>query len=102
MNRPIREKDIERVFCEEIKRLGGIPIKLTSPQRRSVPDRMPLMQNGYHCFVEVKKVYAPLTSGQEREQKRLTDLGHDVFILRRKEDAKPLAQFIHDKALSTR
>lgn len=91
MNRPIREKDIERYFCEEIKRHGGIAFKFTSPQRRSVPDRLVIMPNGYCAFVEVKKQDGVRTPGQVREQERLEALGHDVFNVYNKSDAASLA-----------
>lgn len=97
MHRPEREKDIEHYFCEEIKKRGGIAFKFTSPQRRSVPDRLCVMPNGVIAFVEVKKKGGKLSSGQEREQQRLIVLGHDVYMVWSKDEARVLAHHLATK-----
>lgn len=92
MNRPTREKDIEKYFCECVKRAGGIAYKFTSPQRRSVPDRLVVMPGGLIYFVEVKNGKSPYTEGQEREIKRLTELGQKVYTIRSKEEARVISE----------
>lgn len=37
------EKKVEEHLCKRVKELGGIAYKFTSPQRRSVPDRLVLL-----------------------------------------------------------
>ena len=37
------ERDIEAYFVKKVKDAGGVAMKFTSPQRRSVPDRIVLM-----------------------------------------------------------
>lgn len=37
------EKKVEEHLCKKVKEFGGIAYKFTSPQRRSVPDRLVLL-----------------------------------------------------------
>lgn len=37
------EKKVEEHLCKKVKEAGGIAYKFTSPQRRSVPDRLVLL-----------------------------------------------------------
>jgi len=74
----ILEKDIEEYWCRVVKGLGGIPFKFTSPQRRSVPDRMNVFPWGQIVFVEVKRPKEKSTSAQLREQNRLREMSQWV------------------------
>lgn len=49
------EKEIEAHLVRRVKEAGGIAYKFTSPQRRSVPDRLVLMPGGRALFVECKR-----------------------------------------------
>ncbi len=69
-----KEKHIEAHLVKRIKQLGGIPYKFTSPQRRSVPDRLCVLPHGYVLFVEVKRPGQEPTESQYRELERLQDL----------------------------
>jgi len=40
------ERVIEAYLVQKVKELGGIAYKFTSPQRRSVPDRLCLFPTG--------------------------------------------------------
>jgi hypothetical protein len=80
----VLEKTIEAYLVREVEKLGGIAFKFTSPQRRSVPDRMCVYSYGQIDFVEVKNGAASLTTGQEREKKRLQDLGFRYYVVRSK------------------
>ena len=48
------EKEIEAYLCKRIKQLGGMCEKFTSPQKRSVPDRIITLPNNNIIFVETK------------------------------------------------
>ncbi len=75
------EAQIEKKVCDYVKSKGGIAYKFTSPARRSVPDRLMILPNGVSFFIEFKKPGGKLTSGQEREIKRLNDLRHQVWVV---------------------
>jgi len=75
-----REKKVEAFLVKEVKKLGGVAYKFTSPNRRSVPDRLVVLPGLKPKFVELKATGEVPTPGQEREIKRLRDLKQEVFI----------------------
>lgn len=79
------EKEIEAWLTVEAKRRGGIAYKFTSPQRRSVPDRLVLMPDGKMLFVECKRPGGKPTEAQAREHERIRALGFPVFVMDSKE-----------------
>lgn len=88
----ILEKDVESAGCNEVVKLDGIAYKFTSPQRRSVPDRMMVLPFTPVFFVEYKKPGGKTTAGQDREIQRLRDRGHTVYVIDNIEDAKSSIQ----------
>jgi hypothetical protein len=75
------EKHIEAHLIKRIKEYGGIAYKFTSPQRRSVPDRLVLLPKGEIVFVELKAPGKHPTPLQLREHARLRELGFLVLVL---------------------
>ena len=73
------EKDIEKKACEWAKSQGWLTYKFTSPNRRSVPDRI-FVKQGHVIFIEFKRPGGRLTSGQEREIEKLVDHGAEVHV----------------------
>jgi len=69
----MQEKIIEQYLVKEVKKLGGIPYKFKSPQRRSVPDRLCIFNKKITIFVEVKATDKVPTEAQLREMERLAD-----------------------------
>lgn len=74
------EKKTENYLCEQIKKRGGHAYKFTSPQRRSVPDRLCILPDNFVFFVECKSEGVPPTDAQQREMGRLREKGVMVFI----------------------
>lgn len=81
----MREKQIEEYLRDEVKARGGLCLKFTSPQRRSVPDRICLMPHGVTIFVECKAPGQKPTPQQVREHERFRALGHTVLVIDTKE-----------------
>ena len=79
------ERDIEAHLVKRVKEAGGIAIKFTSPQRRSVPDRIVLMPGGVVWFAELKAPGKKPTEALEREHARLRALGFRVEVIDSKE-----------------
>ena len=69
----MQEKIIEQYLVREVKKLGGIPYKFKSPQRRSVPDRLCIFTKKIMVFIEVKATGKMPTEAQLREMERLVD-----------------------------
>ncbi|MBU0593333.1 MAG: VRR-NUC domain-containing protein [Gammaproteobacteria bacterium] len=77
----MRERDIETHLVRRVREAGGISYKFTSPQRRSVPDRLVLMPKGSMYFVECKAPGCKTTRAQDREHARMRDLGFLVAVI---------------------
>jgi len=75
------EADIEQYMVRRIADLGGRAYKFTSPARRSVPDRINVLDQGRIHFVEVKRPDGRLSPGQKREIRFLRSLGHIVHVI---------------------
>ena len=86
------EKQIERYLREKVKKIGGVAYKFTSPQRRSVPDRLCLFKNGDVVFVEVKAPGKKPTPNQSREIQRLIDLGFKALVIDTREKVDSLIE----------
>ena len=82
------EKTVERELVKRVKEEGGIAYKFTSPNRRSVPDRLCLLPGGKILFVECKAPGKKPTKLQAREHERLRAMGFDVVIVDNKKDAR--------------
>ena len=82
----MQEKIIEQYLVREVKKLGGIPYKFKSPQRRSVPDRLCIFDNNIMAFVEVKATGKKPTEAQWREMDRLILKGQWVLWMDSKSD----------------
>ncbi len=74
------ESEIEKAVCDYAKSKGLISYKFTSPNRRSVPDRLFCGPDGIHFFIEFKAPGKKPTVKQQREIDRLQRLGHHVFV----------------------
>lgn len=88
------ERTVEAYLVKKVKEAGGIAYKFTSPQRRSVPDRICLFPGGRIVFVEVKAPGKKPTSLQAREHVRLDDYGHTVAVIESKEGVDGLLRTV--------
>lgn len=89
----MREVQIENYLVREIKKLGGLCWKFTSPGQKGVPDRIILLPKGKVIFVELKTETGRLSVLQQRTITVLENLGHRTYVLKSKEEVK---QFIEE------
>lgn len=75
------EKDIEKLFRDEIKKAGGEAYKFTSPGNDGVPDRIVMLPGGRIVFVELKTDTGKLSKLQELQCRQIADLGQTVRVL---------------------
>lgn len=89
----MRESRVESNYVKEVKDAGGKAYKFTSPGRRNVPDRLVLFKippalrkaiAKYFWFAEIKAPGKKPRPGQEREIKRLRDMGYRVDVVDKK------------------
>ena len=81
------EKTIEAALVKRVKDIGGMAEKFTSPNKRSVPDRLITMPNGHIVFVEVKSPKGKLTPLQEKDHAIRRGYGCDVRVINSMEQA---------------
>lgn len=74
------ERDIEAYLVKRCKEIGALCDKFTSPQRRSVPDRL-ITFGGRVLFVELKATGKKPTEAQVRDHERRREKGALVYWL---------------------
>lgn len=86
----IAERDVEEYLCKRVESMGGVAEKFTSPNRRSVPDRlvqwpgvqMTLSVVGAKVhFVECKAPGEKPTVQQGRDHERRRAMGFVVVVV---------------------
>lgn len=75
------ERDIEKALVARVKAIGGTAEKFTSPNRRSVPDRIVTLPGGQIVFVELKAPGKKPTDAQARDHARRRELGCRVLVI---------------------
>lgn len=78
----MREKDIEKVLVNEVRKQGGRAYKWVSPGNDGVPDRIVILPGRPPVFVELKTETGKLSALQEVQITRLRELGQDVRVLK--------------------
>lgn len=77
----VRERDVEQKLVREVKAMGGLCLKLTSPSVDGLPDRLVLLHGGKIGFVELKAPGKKPRVLQVKRMKDLQDLGFKVFVV---------------------
>jgi hypothetical protein len=75
------EKNIERKLVMEVKRVGGMALKFTSPGMVGVPDRIILMPDGRIAFAELKAPNKKPRPIQVKRIGQLRQLGFKVYVI---------------------
>ena len=78
----MREKEIEKILVDEVKRLGGRAYKWTSPGNDGVPDRIVFLPDTRAIFVELKTDTGVLSPLQKIQIDRLKKLGQRVEVVK--------------------
>lgn len=88
----MRESIVEKYLKDELKKIGVVCLKFTSPSTRGVPDRICLAKNGRCFFVETKSTTGSLRSLQENFIRRATSLGFDCYVVHSKEEVDRIVE----------
>ena len=88
----MREKDIERIIVEGVRRLGGCAYKWVSPCRDGVPDRIVALPGGLIWFVEVKADQGRLSERQRYQLQQLESFGFSTEVVRGEVEAIQFVQ----------
>ena len=76
-----QESKIEAKLVKEVKKAGGLALKLVSPGYVGVPDRLILIAFGKIGFVEVKAPKKKPRKIQLKRYKELRALGFNTYVL---------------------
>lgn len=91
----MREKYIEQRLVSEVKKHGGLCLKLASTGLDGIPDRMVLMSKGKIAFVELKAPKQKPRKLQLVRIKKLKEMGFSVYVLDNVEDIGGVIDDIH-------
>lgn len=85
------EKELEANLVQEIKALGGLCLKWTSPSTSGVPDRIILLPGGTIAFAELKRPkgyrIAPL---QKYWAEKMKGMGFKHFFIHTESDLQQM------------
>jgi hypothetical protein len=90
----VLEKDLEKYFAKECKRLSLPTLKLNVRFSRGWPDRLVASRSGLH-LVELKTETGKLSALQERVIFTLGSLGVTVTVLRSKNQITEYLESLH-------
>lgn len=80
-NKMAAETKLENKLVKEVRRAGGLALKLVSPGYTGLPDRLLLIAFGHVGFVEVKAPGKKPRKLQLARHRQLRKLGFKVFVL---------------------
>lgn len=75
------EKQIENKLTLEVKKHGGIALKLVCPSFAGMPDRLILLPDGHIGFAELKAPGKKPRPLQLSRHKLLRELGFPVYVI---------------------
>jgi hypothetical protein len=76
------EKALEIKLNEEVKKRGGMSLKLDGFGKRGIPDRLLLFKGGKMVFAEVKSSDGKLSDMQAIKIQALKKLGFKVWVIK--------------------
>ena len=89
----MREKYIEQKLRNEVKKKGGVCLKLAATGLDGIPDRLLLMAKGKIGFVELKAPKQKPRKLQLVRIKNLKEMGFKVYVI---DDVKDIGGVIDD------
>lgn len=78
----MRESTIEARLVREVRKLGGLCYKFTSPGSPGVPDRIIILPGGRVIFVELKTEIGRLAKVQKWQIEELRKRGAEIRVLK--------------------
>lgn len=93
------EKTVEQYLRKQVKKAGGLALKLVCPGFTGVPDRLILLPGGQMCFAETKDAGKTPRPRQRRVHGMLRELGFWVFVPDSKEAVDRMMACIQEDPL---
>jgi len=77
----VRENRIEKAVSEYAQNRHVMSLKLESPGRKGIPDRLFIFRNGVMCFAEFKKIDTTTTRLQDYMLAQLQERGCKTYVI---------------------
>jgi len=97
----MRESTIEARLAREVKKLGGLCYKFTSPGAPGVPDRIIILPGGIVVFVELKTEIGRLAKIQKWQIEELRKRGANVQVLKGMDQVLAFLEEVKTNAVCT-
>ncbi len=97
----MREATIEARLVREVRKLGGLCYKFTSPGNPGVPDRIVILPGGRTIYVELKTEIGRLSKLQKWQRGELQKRGADVRVLKGMEQVTAFLEEVRIGAVHT-
>ena len=82
------EKTLENYFIREVKKRGGLALKLQALSMAGFPDRTVFFPNGMIYFVELKQEGKKPTKLQQQMIDKLRNFGFKAYVIDTKEKVR--------------
>lgn len=97
----MKESTIEARLAREVKKLGGLCYKFTSPGNPGVPDRIVILPNGRTVYIELKTEIGRLAKIQKWQIKEMQKRGADVRVLKGIDQVNAFLEEVRSGAVCT-
>lgn len=97
----MKESTIEARLVREVRKLGGLCYKFTSPGNPGVPDRIVILPDGRTIYVELKTEIGRLAKIQQWQIGELRKRGADVRVLKGMEQVVAFLEEVRTCAVYT-
>lgn len=97
----MKESTIEARLVREVRKLGGLCYKFTSPGNPGVPDRIIILPDGRTIYVELKTEIGRLAKIQQWQIGELRKRGADVRVLKGMEQVVAFLEEVRTCAVHT-
>lgn len=97
----MRESTIEVRLVREVRKLGGLCYKFTSPGAPGVPDRIIILPGGLVVFVELKTEIGRLAKIQKWRIEELRKRGANVRVLKGMDQVLAFLEEVKTNAVCT-
>ena len=97
----MKESTIEARLAREVRKLGGLCYKFTSPGAPGVPDRIIILPGGLVVFVELKTEIGRLAKIQKWQIEELRKRGANVRVLKGMDQVLAFLEEVKTNAVCT-
>lgn len=92
----MKENSVEKYLVAQVKKLGGVCVKLSTTHAKGIPDRLCVLPNIAPFLVELKTANGKLSPIQELKIQQLQTLGAKVYVLNSYESINETLKLVYE------